>query len=81
MFLWNHSSDLGMMAGRMPWAPIGAFMVASPLTSPQELVYSAGLFGWTFALTFFGASIALDWQEVLRHTYWKTEAGWLSRPD
>lgn len=50
---------LGMMAGNMPWAPIVAFMVASPLTSPQELVFSAGLFGWNFALTFFIASIAL----------------------
>ena len=43
----------------MPWAPIVAFMVASPLTSPQELVYSAGLFGWPFALAFFAASIVL----------------------
>ena len=50
---------LGMMAGNMPWAPIVAFMVASPLTSPQELVFSAGLFGWTFAATFFIASILL----------------------
>jgi uncharacterized membrane protein YraQ (UPF0718 family) len=48
-----------MMAGNMPWAPIVAFMVASPLTSPQELIFSAGLFGWNFALAFFIASIAL----------------------
>lgn len=27
---------LGMMASMMPWAPIIAFMVASPLTSPEE---------------------------------------------
>jgi hypothetical protein len=50
---------LGMMASLTPWAPIVAFMVASPLTSPEELFYSAGLFGWPFALTFFGASIVL----------------------
>jgi uncharacterized membrane protein YraQ (UPF0718 family) len=50
---------LGMMASTMPWAPIVAFMVASPLTSPEELVYSAGLFGWPFALTFFISSIVL----------------------
>src|SRR3989304_2067513 len=37
---------LGMMASTMPWAPIVAFMVSSPLTSPEELIYSAGLFGW-----------------------------------
>lgn len=50
---------LGMMASLMPWAPIVAFMVASPLTSPEELFYSAGLFGWPFAITFFVASILL----------------------
>jgi uncharacterized membrane protein YraQ (UPF0718 family) len=50
---------LGMMASTIPWAPIVAFMVASPLTSPQELFYSAGLFGWTFAIAFFVASILL----------------------
>jgi uncharacterized protein len=50
---------LGMIATRAPWAPIVAFMVASPLTSPEELFLSAGLFGWPFALLFFGGTIAL----------------------
>ena len=50
---------LGMLATRAPWAPIVAFMVASPLTSPEELVLSAGLFGWPFALLFFGGTIVL----------------------
>lgn len=50
---------LGMMASTIPWAPIIAFMVASPLTSPQELFYSAGLFGWPFAIAFFVSSILL----------------------
>jgi uncharacterized membrane protein YraQ (UPF0718 family) len=50
---------LGMIASTVPWAPIVAFMVASPLTSPQELFYSAGLFGWNFATAFFAASILL----------------------
>jgi uncharacterized membrane protein YraQ (UPF0718 family) len=50
---------LGMMASTIPWAPIVAFMVASPLTSPEELFYSAGLFGWPFAIAFFLASIVL----------------------
>lgn len=50
---------LGMIASTVPWAPIVAFMVASPLTSPQELFYSAGLFGWPFATAFFAASILL----------------------
>ena len=50
---------LGMMASTIPWAPIVAFMVSSPLTSPEELFYSAGLFGWNFAIAFFVASIVL----------------------
>lgn len=50
---------LGMIASTIPWAPIVAFLVASPLTSPQELFYSAGLFGWKFAIAFFVASILL----------------------
>ena len=50
---------LSMLASSVPWAPIVAFMVASPLTSPDELFVSAGLFGWPFAVFFFGASILL----------------------
>src|SRR5512138_1354442 len=50
---------LGMIASTVPWAPIVAFMVASPLTSPQELFYSAGIFGWPFASAFFVSSILL----------------------
>ncbi|HEX5149773.1 MAG TPA: permease [Candidatus Limnocylindrales bacterium] len=50
---------LSMMASSVPWAPIVAFMVASPLTSPSELVVSAGLFGWPFAAFYFVAAIVL----------------------
>lgn len=68
---------LGMMASRMSWAPIIAFMVSSPLTSPQELVYSAGLFGWPFAWAFFLASIFLGlaggWMAALLEN-----RGWLA---
>jgi len=50
---------ISMLASSVPWAPIVAFMVASPLTSPDGLIVSAGLFGWPFALYFFGSSIVL----------------------
>lgn len=50
---------LGAMASSVPWAPIVAFMASSPLTSPEEYVLSAGLFGPTFATTFFVAAIAV----------------------
>ena len=50
---------LGMLAATSPWAPIVAFLVASPLTSPSELLLSAGLLGWPFALVFFVGTIGL----------------------
>lgn len=50
---------LGMMASTIPWAPIVAFLVASPLTSPQQMIYSAGIFGWPFAIAFMTSSILL----------------------
>jgi uncharacterized membrane protein YraQ (UPF0718 family) len=50
---------LGMMAGNISWAPIVAFMVSSPLSSPEGLIYSAGLFGWPFAWIFYLTSIGL----------------------
>jgi uncharacterized protein len=66
---------LGMLATRTPWAPIVAFMVASPLTSPEELLLSAGLFGWPFALVFFVGAIALGFAaggvtDLLERTGW-----------
>lgn len=50
---------LGAMASAVPWAPIVAFMASSPLTSPEEYVLSVGLFGPTFATTFFVAAVAV----------------------
>jgi uncharacterized membrane protein YraQ (UPF0718 family) len=67
---------LGMIASTIPWAPIVAFMVASPLTSPQELVYSAGLFGWPFAIAFFVSSILLGLLGGLVAEIFETR-GWL----
>lgn len=66
---------LGMLATRAPWAPIVAFMVASPLTSPEELFLSAGLFGWPFALLFFGGTVVLGFAagaitSVVERTGW-----------
>ena len=50
---------LSMIAATAPWAPIVAFMVASPLTSPTELFVSAGLFGWPFAIVFLVGTAAI----------------------
>jgi uncharacterized membrane protein YraQ (UPF0718 family) len=67
---------LGMLATRTPWAPVVAFMVASPLTSPEELLLSAGLFGWPFALIFFTGTIALGFAAGAV-TILIERAGWL----
>ncbi len=50
---------LGMMASTIPWAPIVAFIVSSPLTSPEGLFYTAGIFSWPFSIAFFISSILL----------------------
>jgi uncharacterized protein len=50
---------LGALASHVPWAPVVAFMVSSPLTSPEEFVLSTGLFGLPFATTFFVTAIVL----------------------
>jgi uncharacterized membrane protein YraQ (UPF0718 family) len=66
---------VGMMASSTPWAPLVAFMVASPLTSPSELALSAGLFGWVFAGVFFVGTIVLGFASggiaaLLDHSGW-----------
>lgn len=67
---------LGALAASVPWAPVVAFMVSSPLTSPGEYVLSIGLFGSAFATTYFVAAFALGlgsgW--VTHHL---ERAGWL----
>ncbi|MDJ0768295.1 MAG: permease [Ilumatobacter sp.] len=68
---------LGMIASSSPWAPLVAFMVSSPLTSPSELVFSAGLFGWSFALVFFVGTIVLGvGAGLVAHAIERT--GWLA---
>lgn len=68
---------LGMMASMIPWAPIIAFMVSSPLTSPEQLIYSAGLFGWPFALVFFISSIILGLLGGFLGSFFESH-GWLN---
>lgn len=50
---------LGGLAATVPWAPLVAFLVSSPLTSPSELVFSAGLLSWDFAWFFFAGTAVL----------------------
>jgi uncharacterized membrane protein YraQ (UPF0718 family) len=50
---------LGALASAVPWAPVVAFMVSSPLTSPGEYIMSVGLFGTAFATTYFVAAFLI----------------------
>ena len=67
---------LGALASAVPWAPVVAFMVSSPLTSPGEYVMSVGLFGASFATVYFVAAfvlgLAAGWV-----THYVERAGWL----
>jgi len=67
---------LGMMAASAPWAPLIAFMVSSPLTSPSELVLSTGLFGWEFAWIFFLGTVVLGIAAGVI-AYFIEKTGWL----
>jgi uncharacterized protein len=67
---------LGMLATKTPWAPVVAFMVASPLTSPSELMLSVGLFGWSFALLYFVGAAALG-LAAGGVAGWVEDRGWL----
>jgi uncharacterized membrane protein YraQ (UPF0718 family) len=68
---------LAMLATSMPWAPIVAFMVASPLTSPGQLLLTGGLFGWTFAGFHFGVAIALGFAGAAAAALLESR-GWLA---
>ena len=76
---------LAMLATSMPWAPIVAFMVASPLSSPGQLLYTAGLFGWTFAGFHFAVAIVLGFAgaaaaAILESKGWLANQTRLARP-
>ena len=68
---------LAMLATSMPWAPIVAFMVASPLTSPGQLLFTAGLFGWTFAGFHFAVAIVLGFTGAAAAAVLESR-GWLA---
>ncbi|MFF9199665.1 permease [Streptomyces sp. SBR177] len=67
---------LGALASSVPWTPVVTFMVASPLTSPEEYVLSTGLFGAAFATTFFVAAIVIGLFAGLV-TWLVEKTGWL----
>ena len=73
----QRASVIGAIATSMPWAPIVAFMVASPLTSPSQLLFTAGLFGWAFAGFHFVVAIGLGFAGAAAATVLESR-GWLA---
>lgn len=50
---------LSMFVTAMPWGPVMAFLISSPLTSPSEYMFETAFFGSKFATAVLVSSIAL----------------------
>jgi uncharacterized protein len=50
---------LSMFVSAMPWGPVMAFLISSPLTSPSEYMFETAFFGSKFATAVLVSSIAL----------------------
>lgn len=50
---------LSMFISAMPWGPVMAFLISSPLTSPSEFMFQTAFFGKEFAVAVLISSIAL----------------------
>jgi len=50
---------IAVLATALPWGPIMAFLVSSPLMSPSDFVLYAGLLGLQFAVAMTVASLAM----------------------
>lgn len=50
---------LSMFVSQMPWAPIMAFLVSSPLTSPSQFIFQSKFIGFNLALAVLISSIIL----------------------
>lgn len=50
---------LSMFVSAMPWGPVMAFLISSPLTSPSEYMFETAFFGSKFATAVLVSSIVL----------------------
>ncbi|MDP4090218.1 MAG: permease [Bacillota bacterium] len=50
---------LAMFVSAMPWGPVMAFLISSPLTSPSEYMFETAFFGSQFATAVLVSSIGL----------------------
>lgn len=67
---------LSMCASMLPWGPVMAFLVSSPLMSPDAFVLTAGILGFRFAMALAVASIVMGLasgfitDRIARRTNW-----------
>jgi uncharacterized protein len=50
---------ISILATALPWGPIMAFLVSSPLMSPSDFVFYVGILGLKFAVALTVASVFL----------------------
>jgi uncharacterized protein len=50
---------ISMFVSAMPWGPVMAFLVSSPLTSPSEFMFETAFFGSKFAIAMVVSSVIL----------------------
>ena len=50
---------LSMFISSLPWGPVMAFLVSSPLTSPSEFLFEVSFFGYSFAIAVLVSSIIM----------------------
>lgn len=50
---------ISMFVSAMPWGPVMAFLISSPLTSPSEFMFETAFFGSQFAIAMAVASVIL----------------------
>jgi uncharacterized protein len=50
---------ISMFVSAMPWGPVMAFLISSPLTSPSEFMFETAFFGSKFAIAMVVSSVIL----------------------
>lgn len=50
---------ISLFLTKLPWGPVMAFLISSPLASPSEFLFEGSFMGWRFAISMLTASIVI----------------------
>ncbi len=50
---------ISLFLTKLPWGPVMAFLISSPLASPSEFLFEGSFMGWRFAISMLIASIVI----------------------